>query len=291
MKTADKTYQGYIALILWSTAAAFIRSLSELIGPFTAAFYVYLLGGLLTLIFSPRQGEQGALARQLDRSTILCGIMYILYVFATFYSIGISQTRVMSLGVTVIKSLWPLFTLILSIPILHEKKKVSTWGLLFSLAGILVVVLGSSNGEALTPATFRIVDLFPFFIGLVSAVSWALYSNLLKKRTIDGKIIGLFMLISGLTMGLISLFVAEPSNWSLNVVLQIIYRGVVTIFIANALWNQSVIKGDIQKVSIAANYLPIMSALTSALILNVKLDFSLLIGGALIVIGNIFHRK
>ncbi len=291
MKTADKTYQGYIALILWSTAAAFIRSLSELIGPFTAAFYVYILGGVLTLIFSPRQEKKAAPLHHLDRPTILCGIMYILYVFATFYSIGISQTRVMSLSVTVIKSLWPLFTLILSIPILHEKRKVSIWGLLFSLAGIFVVVWGSFDGESLTSSTFRIADIFPFVIGLISAVSWAIYSNLIKKSTIDGKKVGFFMLISGLVMGLISLFVVEPSNWSISVIAQIVYRGVVTIFIANYLWNQSIIKGDIHKVSIGANYLPIMSTLTSALILNVRLDISLLIGGVLIVIGNVFHRK
>ncbi|MEL7657804.1 MAG: hypothetical protein C4545_04640 [Anaerolineaceae bacterium] len=291
MKNLDKTYLGYIAVLLWSTAAAFIRSLSEVIGPFTAGFYVYIIGGLLTLLLTPKSERKIPSIKNLSMPAILCGIIYAVYVFTTSYSIAISKTRVISLGVTVVKSLWPLFTLILSIPLLREKRKLSFWGLLFSFSGVLVVVLGDSGQDVIGSSPIRVDDLTPFGIGLISAISWALYSNLIKKFDVDGAIVGVFMLLSGLIMGLISLFVIEPAEWNTGVVFQIIYRSVVTIFVATYLWNQSVLKGDIHKVTLAANYLPLISVLISSLILNVKLDLSILIGGVLLAVGNFYHKN
>lgn len=291
MKTNDKTYLGYIAVLLWSTSAAFIRSLSEVIGPFTSGFFVYIIGGVLTLLFTPKSERNLPSLKTLSKPAILSGIIYAVYVFTTSYSIAISKTRVISLGVTVVKSLWPLFTLILSIPLLREKRKLSVLGLLFSFSGVLVVVLGGSEKGALDASLFKIEDLAPFLIGFVSAVSWAVYSNIIRKFNVDGAIVGVFMILSGLIMGLISLFVSEPTEWSTGVVLQIIYRGVVTICVATYLWNQSVIKGDIHKVTLAANYLPLISVLISSLILEVQWDLSILIGGALLVIGNFYHRN
>ncbi|MGV8026144.1 MAG: DMT family transporter [Anaerolineaceae bacterium] len=291
MKNNDKTYMGYITVLLWSMASAFVRSLSEVIGPFTSSFFVYIIGGLLTLLLAPKKERKNPALKDLSKPAILSGVIYIIFVFTTYYSIAISKTREISLGVTVVKSLWPLFTLILSIPMLQEKKKLSLPGLLFSLSGVLVVVLGGSKQNVSYSSPFQLVDLIPFILGFISAISWGLYSNIVKKYDVDGSIVGVFMVISGLIMGLISLFVVEPADWSLSVIGQILYAAVISIYLATYFWNQSILKGDIHKVTLAANYVPLLSVLVSSLILNVKIDLSILIGGALLVIGNFYHRK
>ena len=282
---------GYIAVLLWSTAAAFLRSLSEVIGPFTSGFYVYMIGGVLTLLLTYYNEKKLPSFKTLSKPAILSGVIYAVYVFATSYSIAISKTRVISLAVTVVKSLWPLFTLILSILMLREKRKLSIIGLLFSFSGVVAVVLSGSGGDTSGSSTFQIGNLAPFFVGFVSAVSWALYSNVIKKYNVDSSFVGLFMIISGLIMGLLSLFVTEPSEWSTGVVFQIIYRAVVTICVATYLWNRSMLEGDLHKVTIAANYMPLLSVVISSLILRVSIEPSVLVGGALLVVGNVFHRN
>lgn len=291
MKNSEKTYKGYLAVLLWSTAAAFIRSLTEEIGPFTSGFFVYLIGGLLTLFLTSRGEKKLPSLKTLSKPAILSGIIYAVYVFSTTYSIAISKTRVISLAVTVVKSLWPLLTLILSIPMLREKRKLSLFGMLFSFFGVMIVILGGSGGDAIESFTIQLGDITPFLVGFISAISWALYSNVIKKYNVNDSFLGYFMIISGFIMGFLSLFATEPSGWNMEVVLQIIYQAVVTIGVATTLWNQSMIKGDIHKVMIAANYMPLMSIIISSLILRVKIDPSVLIGGAFLVVGNIFHKN
>ncbi len=292
MQNRDKTYLGYIAVILWGTAGAFIRSISEEVGAFNAGFYIYILGGLMTMFLTPKIRKKPVAATNELKPTLICGFFYVMYVLTTIYSIAISKTRLINLRVGAVHSLWPLFTLILSILLLGEKKKLSIFGLLFSFAGILVVVLGGSGQDVIGSFSGGITDLLPFIIGFLSAVCWAFYSNLVKKYNIeDNRITGLFMLISGLLMGLFSLFMIEPSDWSVSVIYQITYRVVVTLFLATYLWNQSMLKGDIYKVVMAANFQPMISALLFALILGVNLNISILAGGALLVIGNFLQNS
>ena len=291
MKNSDKTYKGYIAVLLWSTSAAFVRTLSEVIGPFTSSFLIYTLGGILTLILNHRGGKKLQPIKKLSMPALISGIIYVIYVFTTSYSIAISKTRLVSLGVTVVKSLWPIMTLLLSIPMLREKRKLSIPGLLFSFAGVIVVVLGGSGGETSGTSTFQLIDIVPFLIGFISSISWALYSNIIKKYSVDDSFLGLFMIASGFIMGFLNLFSSQPSNWSTGVVVQIVYQAVITICLATNFWNQSMIEGDINKVTIAANYTPLLSVLISSMILRVRIDPYVILGGAFLVIANVLFRK
>ena len=282
---------GYLAILLWGTAGAFIRSISEEVGAFKAGFIIYILGGLMMMFLTPRAGHEIGWKTKNIKPILACGIFYVLYVLTTIYSIAISKTRLINLRVGAVHSLWPLFTLIFSIPLLGEKKKLSYLGLLFSFVGILVVVLGGSAHNVVSASTWSAEDFLPFLIGFLSAVCWAVYSNLVKKNGIeDNKITGFFMMISGGLMGFFSLFMQAPQSWSLAVVYQIGYRVVVTLFLATYLWNQSMVKGDIYKVANAANFQPLISALLFALLLGVPLNISIVLGGFLLVFGNILQN-
>jgi drug/metabolite transporter (DMT)-like permease len=291
MKKIDKAYLGYGAILIWATVGAVIRYLSEVIGPFTSGFYMYTLGGLLTILFNHKNGTKMISIAKLPIPAIICGSLYAVYVILNNYSVAISQTREISISVGVVKALWPLFTLILSVPILKENKKLSIVGLLFSFAGVIVVVMNGSGGQESDTQFFQFYNLLPFLMGFLSAICWAFYSNLIRKHNLDGSFVGYFMIVAGLIMGLLSLFVTEPSNWSFEVVFQIVYRSVLTIFVATHLWNRSITEGDIYKVSIAANYSPLIGVVVTSIMLGVKLQPVVLVGAALLILGNIFNIR
>ena len=97
MKKNDKAYLGYGAILIWATVGAVIRYLSEVIGPFTSGFYMYTLGGLLTILFNHKNGTKMISIVKLPVPAIICGSLYAVYVILNNYSVAISQTRAISI--------------------------------------------------------------------------------------------------------------------------------------------------------------------------------------------------
>ena len=45
------TLYGFIAILLWSSTIALVRSISERIGPLTAGAAVYIIGGIISICY------------------------------------------------------------------------------------------------------------------------------------------------------------------------------------------------------------------------------------------------
>jgi len=132
------TVLGCIAIIFWSTTIAFSRSLTELLGTFTAASMIYLAAGIMGVGYSALRPGWLSSIRSLPKIYILgCGGLFVLYIVCLYLAIGSASTRSDVLAVGLINYLWPGLSLVFSIPILGKRGNILLpIGILIALTGI-----------------------------------------------------------------------------------------------------------------------------------------------------------
>lgn len=297
MDSKKNTTFGFIAILIWGTSAAFTKRLSSNLGAFTAASLVNIIGGIFAIskqvIFD---GGLKKLKEAPKKYWILCGPLFIIYSAACYISMSMvfKQEEVMTL--VLIRFLWPLFTLVLTIPILKEKA--SPWliaSVTLSFIGIVIAKVGNdvTGLSSILQSMLSIKNGGAYALGFVVSISWALYTNLTRKfikdKDVDG--VGIYMLISGIALGLIALFVKEPKIFSFEVMGELLYQAVIASFIANILWNMAIKKGNMIIVVLASNFLPIISTVMTALMLGLNITIPVLLGALLVVIGTLWSKR
>lgn len=299
MNTKPNRYTafGFITILIWGTSAVFTRTLSTNLGAYTAAALVNLIGGIAVLIWQLATGSGMKEWKKVPRLYwLVCGSLFILYTSSSYVSMQMVKKEEVVLTLVLIRFLWPLFTLIFTIPIL--KQKASPWlicGVTLSFIGIVVAKLGNqifdlsdfvknvSNGGEL-PA---------LLLGFVVAVTWGLYTNFTKKyigtKDVDG--VGIYMVGSGIILGIISIFTNEPRNFTPSIIVQVIYASIMVTCVANILWNMSIKRGNMLIVVLASNFLPIISTVMTSIMLGIPITPPILIGSLLVVAGISWSKR
>lgn len=280
------TGAGLAAILLWSTTIAFSRSLTEQLGTFTAAALIYLLAGLLGLLVAEIQCR-GAARRMAHLSKPYlwgCGALFAAYMVTLYLSVGLAVNRSQVLVVGLINYLWPGLSLAFSIPIL--KKKASPWllvGMLLAFGGVWLATTGDIGIPDSLPGT----GWLPYGFALTAAVCWGLYSNLSRKwgAENDGGAVPLFLLASGLLLGVMRLFTPEISHWSAQTLLELAYMAAFPGMLAYILWDLAMRKGNIILIASLSYLTPLFSTLFSTLILRVMPGAFLWLGALLLVTG------
>jgi len=298
--THKSTILGVIAILFWSTTIAFSRSLTEQLGTFTAASSIYILAGLFGLVYGGFQpGGLRGLSKLPRGYLMVCGGLFVLYMVSLYMSIGLATSRTQVITVGLINYLWPALSLVFSIPILKRRARPTLFiGILFALAGIWLV---TASGGDLNPGELLMdkSSIAPFALALIAAISWALYSNLSRRLGGDneGSAVPLFLLASGLLLGVFRVFVAETSQWSFSTVVELLYMAVFPGMLAYVLWDVAVRKGDIILVASLSYLTPSLSTLVSIFVLTIQpapsvwIATALIIGGALICKGAINEEE
>lgn len=288
------TALGFLTLLIWGTSPAFTKILSSQLGGFTAAAVVNVIGGILVLLKQRFVDHQVTTFRQASkRYWFLCGSLFIVYTASSYISMAIVHNTQTVVTLVLIRFLWPLFTLLFTIPLL--KQKASPWicaAVLVSLSGIVVAKLGDSIRNVGNLFQTFSQDCWAYVLCLVVAVSWGLYTNFTKKLLLhpeaDG--VGIFMLLSGIILGAISFCLPEPRLFNAQILWPLFYQSVVVSFLANILWNQAIIKGKMLAVVLASNFLPIISTVSSSLMLGISLNGYIIFGSLLVIAGTCWSR-
>lgn len=283
------TLMGGVAILLWSTTIAFSRSLTEQLGTLTTAATIYTAAGLAGLLAAwLRPGSLSAM-RRLPRAYLLgCGALFVIYIAALYLAVGLAQTRIQVLAVGLINYLWPALSLILSIPILSRRARpMLPVGIALALAGIWLATTGGSDLSG-----SEMGSLLPYLLALAAAVSWALYSNLSRRWAAgdDGGGVPLFLLASGLLVGIFRLFIPEVSQWSAQAAVEFTYMALLPGMLAYILWDIAVRKGEIILVASLSYLTPLLSTLFSTLILNVQPGALLWMGAGLVIAGAVICK-
>jgi drug/metabolite transporter (DMT)-like permease len=284
------TLFGIVAILLWSTTIAIARSLSEQLGAITAGASVYLTGGLLFALgalFRPALRQQ---VRGLTRLYLFgCGVLFVIYSAALFLALGLATDRQQVVEVGLVNYLWPILTILLSLPILG--KRASLWlipATLLALLGIFFVLTHRGSVSWYSFSTNMMSHPAVYALGLLAAVSWALYSTLARRWSgpDGGGAVPWFIVVTGLALLLLRQLYPEAGSWHLRTVMETLFMGLATA-LAYVCWDVAMRKGDVVLVAACSYLTPFLSTVVSCIYLGVTPGRSLWVGCGFLIAGSL----
>lgn len=280
---------GLAAIILWSTTFAVARSLSERIGPLTAGASVYLMGGVLHLLWLARRGTPVRQVLSLSRRYVWgCGFLFVLYTVVMYVAIGSAADRRQVLEIGLINYLWPTATILLSLALLNKQANLLLVpGTVLALAGEFLAI---TQGEQVSWSSFwghLQTNPTAYACALAGALSWALYSTLTRRwsQPGGGGAVALFLPATGLALLALRLLSTESSTWSVHAAGEAIVLAVSTV-LAYGLWDMAMRKGNLLFVAACSYFTPLLSTFVSCLYLQVTPGWRLWIGCLALVGGS-----
>lgn len=284
------TALGVAAIVLWGSTVAFGRSLTAQLGPLRAAGAVYALCAAISVgLLLARPARLREALRLPRRYLLVCGGLFVLYVVCFYLALGLSAGAQQAIEVGTVNYLWPVATVVLSVPILGMRARWTLWpGVLLALAGIAAATL-SGRGWTLAASWESLSrDWLPYLLALVGALVWALYSNL-SRRLAGGAGAGavpLFMVATALVMGPLALaHTGGAPRWTLRTVAELVYLGVFPTTLGYAFWEAAMRRGNILRVATLSYITPLLAAAIAAAYLGAVPGPGLWLGCALVVVG------
>ena len=284
------TIGGFGAILLWSTTVAVARSLSEQLGPVTAATAVYSVGSIAALVSLLRNKRKRQLILQLPvRYLVGCGALFMGYMLLLYLSIGWAGSRQQVLEVGLLNYLWPALTLVLSLVFLRNK---ASWvlfpGTVLALTGVFLVL---TQGAPVSWHSFSgnlSRNPVVYSLALAAAVSWAMYSNLTRKWVGNREFgaVVLFLPITAVILFITCCFIDEPREWSGRSLTEALFLGIAT-YTAYTLWDIAMRKGNVVMVAAASYLTPLFSTIVSCLYLAVVPGARLWVGCAVLIMGSV----
>jgi drug/metabolite transporter (DMT)-like permease len=295
MPSSDRsraTVLGVVAIVLWSTSVAFIRTVSEALGPFSTVAFTYLLAGAVSLVVGAGTGGGLQSLLRLPRRYLWgCGTLFVAYSACYCLAVGLAADRAQVLEVALINYLWPSLTLLLALPIQGSRAR---WflvpGMIAASAGMVVA---TAQRGGFSPAGLwanASAHALPYGLALVGAFAWALYSNLARRWGGTHGGVPLFLVASGLAVLPLRFAFGESSTWSPRAVGELLYMAVFVTFLAYVLWDQAMRRGDMVLVAAMSYFTPLLSTLFSAAYLAVAPSPSIWVACALVIGGALTCR-
>ena len=283
------TWLGLCAILLWSCTVALARSIGEQVGPLTAGASVYATGGLvlaLSLWFD-RGSIRGL--RGLPRAYLFgCGALFLAYTIALFLALGLAKGRMQAIQIGLVNYLWPALTILLSLVILSKRARFSLVpGTALALLGVVLVLTQGVSVSWQSLSSNLAGNPAAYALGLVAALTWALYSNLARRwgARDGGGGVPLFVIAAGLVFALLRLLAPEEGEWSVRVVVEIALLGVATA-LAYLFWDIAMRRGDVVLVASCSYLTPLLATAMGCAYLWVAPGVKLWLGCLFIIAGS-----
>ena len=272
---------GLGAAAIWGGMYVVSKVVLDVIPPFSLVTLRLLLGiGVLWGVLA-FQGGVGLTRRQWGQALAVGLVGY--GVSLGFQFIG-TRLSTASNG-ALVTSATPAFVLLFAAWLLGERiTRPRLLALALATLGVVAVI---------DPRTARLSpDLFWGNLSLVAAaLTWALYSVLVRKATRGMKVLpatmvffigGLFITLPGAAIELQRITVGEITA---GVVAGVLYLGVISTALAMYLWNRAFAELEAGVASLTFFAQPVVGAALGALFLREQLSLLFLLGGALIGLG------
>jgi len=209
-----------------------------------------------------------------------------------FNSIGtfLAVTYTTAINASFIAALNPVVFALISFVFFHEKvSNMQIIGITTSLIGVMWIIFKGDITHLLS-LKINIGDGFM----LIAVLSWAIYSNVLKKKgtIFPSNALFLAMVLGGIAVSL-PYFIGETiytdSTWWNNLqpkyYLNILAIGIFPSLLAFFCWNKGLQAVSSNHAAIFLNLVPVFTTILSVFILGEKFGISQFIGGILILLG------
>lgn len=284
MTQKKATLIGLIAILLWSAIVGLIKSVSEGFGPVGGAAMIYTCSAIL-LLFTVGFPK----VKQFPLSYLIIGsILFVSYELCLSLSLGFSDSGRQAIEVGMVNYLWPSMTILLSVIV--NRQKTSLWiipGIIIALAGIFRV-LGGEQGFSFQDITANLQSN-PLSYGLAfsGAIIWAIYCVVTQKIAKGSNGITLFFILTALVLWVKYLFSPQP-EFELNAwVWFSLALSAIAMGFGYAAWNTGILHGNVTVLATASYFIPVVSAMLAAVILNSALTIYFWQGAAMVSLGSL----
>lgn len=258
-----------------------VASLTPLMGSF--ARYVVACAALLVAAFV----LEGGLPRLSGRQWMATFVLGLFGVFAyNLFFMG-ALAKLPASRAALIIALNPAITIAISSVVLKEKLSARRWiGVAVALLGVAIVV-SKGDFRTFTGGGVGVGELFMF--GAVT--SWALYT-ILGRKVLGGlsplAATNYAALWGTLLLGLVAapaFDTLHPTQFDWRMTLSLLYLGILGTAVAFVWYYMSVKKVGASTTSIFNNLVPVFGVAISVLLLGEQLLISMLVGGAVTILG------
>ncbi len=282
----------FFTIFVWGITFISIKVLLVPFSPVEIMFYRLILAVVALLIVSPPRLSKV----KLDRLTLrdewktmaagLCGVT----LYFLFQNIALSYT--LAANVSVLISVAPLFTALVSRLFLNEKLKANFFlGFTAAITGIILIAFNGSVVLKLNP----LGDL----LSILAALVWACYSVLIKKisaqqssmLTVTAKVFFYGFLFLLPTLPFFDFHLGLERLAILPNLFNLIFLGVVASAICFFTWNYAVHLLGPVKTSVYIYIVPIITITASVLVLHETVTLVAGIGMTLILIGMVLSER
>jgi len=296
MSSSDRrsTLGGLLAILLWSSSIAVSRSLTESLGVFSAGAFSYILAGSLGVLYSFLRRDSRARPANLPLPYLVsCGSLFVVYQLCLYLAVGLAPNHYWVVVAGILNYLWPVLTLVFSIPIL--KTRARWWvipGFVLALGGT-VLAMAPENGSTPPDAQAGAVAVAVPLLALAAAITWALYSNLARKHAAaqPGNAVPFFFLLSGMLMLVLRFIFHEESRWTTGNLLSLAYMSLLPCLIAYTLWDKAMRKGDIVLVTVLSYLTPLLSTALTCFWLGARPGLNLWLACLMLIAGALLSRS
>lgn len=275
-------FAAFLTIIIWGTTFISTKILLADFQPVEILFFRFVMGFLVLLIIYPRRLKGVNFKQEITFAAAgLCGI-------CLYYLLeNIALTYTMASNVGVIISIAPFFTAILAHLFMksEEKLRINFFiGFTVAMAGIILI---SFNGSKLA------LNPMGDFLAIIAAFVWACYSILTRKISSFGYPVilatrrtffyGILFMIPALFFFDFQIGLSRFAN--MTYLLNILYLGLGASALCFVTWNFAVKILGAVKTSIYIYMVPVITTITSVLILKEPVTWISAIGTLLAVVG------
>jgi len=278
------TLFGIFAILLWSMSVALTRSLAEALGPFGAAASIYTVSGIMVWMVAGKPTLRG----QSPAYLILCGLLFVFYMVAFSLAIGLANSRQQTLELGLVNYLWPSLTLLFAVPLLKIRARWWMWpGLVLAFVGVLWAISGGRGLSVHQLLENVRSNPLAYALAAGAAVSWALYSNLVRLFSKGKGALPLFLLATGgVLWGLYFRFSSTRLHLDWPAVGELLLMGAITA-ISYQCWDLAMKKGNATLVAALSYFTPLSSIFIAGLWLNTLPGSSFWPGVGMVVAGSL----
>ncbi len=278
------TLIGLIAILLWSAIVGLIKSVSEGFGPVGGAALIYTCSAVLLLftIGFPK-------IQKFPVSYLIIGsVLFVCYELCLSLSLGFTHTGRQAIEVGMVNYLWPSMTILLAVLVNRQKTSpLIIPGVMLAIVGI-GRVLGGDGGFSLTEMSNNVMDN-PLSYGLAfsGAVIWAIYCVVTQRIAQGNNGITLFFILTALTLWVKYLTSPQPEfalSWHAWISLLL---AAMAMGFGYAAWNVGILHGNVTVLAAASYFIPIISAVLAAFMLNSHLTLAFWQGTAMVSLGSL----
>lgn len=269
-----------VTIIIWGTTFVSTKVLLREFSPEEILIYRFFIAFLILISIYPKNIK--LLSVKEEGLFCLLGVTGISLYFWT-ENLALKYTQASNVGLIV--SAIPVFTALIMHFIFKDEKISLNFlvGFLLAMMGICIIIY---NG--------RVLRLNPLgdFLAVISALLFAIYSILIKK--VSSEYNQLFVVRKIFFYGVITMIpiifirninLLKISNLTISISLNMLYLSIFASVLCFIMWNKSVkIIGSLK----TTNYIylvPMITMISSTIILNEKVSLLMLFGGGLILSG------